>query len=97
MLDDPDREQLEKEIDAFLKTIPNLVRIFRNPIMDATKQIKDLESFILGNYYATIQIQFSEYFTESHGRIPNESESNEFLEVVFRRMEDVKKTIIKCD
>ncbi|MGI0082144.1 MAG: hypothetical protein ACREAF_00715 [Nitrosopumilaceae archaeon] len=88
-----DRGMLEKIIDAVIATIKEQKKMFENPIVKQEFHVEKIEDFLFGMFYQEITSTFSTFYTTFKHRRPNESELQEIVQVVLKRLPEIRNAI----
>jgi hypothetical protein len=88
-----DRGVLETIIDrAIIEAKINLKTFDDEPVRKGF-HIKNFEEFVFGVAYGYINAIFSGYFTSTHKTLPNAEELSQVIDIILRRLPEVRKAI----
>ena len=96
VLDQVDRDFLEKEIDRAASDVKSTIEIARNEEYRKLTQIANESDFTFGWALGQIVRGFSYFFLIRHGRNANESEIEEVVNRVNTRSKEIKDAICSC-
>jgi len=95
-LSDEERGFLEKLIDGSIKEIKSTIDIARNESNRKEWQIQNDGDFALGWAMGTIFDNFALYLTNSRQRNPEHEDIEQAVEIITKRVREIKEAIFKC-
>jgi len=95
-LSNEDRGFLEKRIDSEVKDIANTIGIARNEVNKKEWQIENDGDFALGWALASVYSDFSHYYSLSHKGNPEREDVDQAVEIITKRIREIKEAIFKC-
>ena len=87
---------LEQYIDSIAIAIPNIVKVFFDPSKKAHLQIQNENDFVLGVALGNIQNAFLTTFISTQARYPNAEELTDISNVVFKRIPELRDSIVSA-
>jgi len=91
-----ERGFLEKIIDAQVKSMQSDMKLYRMPEVKQLLQIKNEEDFAYGVAVGRILTKFEDMFVSYRpGKKPLEDELNEGLDIIIKRLRDLKDSIFE--
>ncbi len=95
-LSNEERGFLERRIDSSIKEIKTTIVIARNEDNRKEWQIQNDGDFALGWALGTIFNDFAFYYSNIRQSKPNQEEMDEAIEIISKRVRELKEAIFKC-
>jgi len=96
VLNEHDRGFLENLIDEEIKQVPSTMEIARMPRYQMEWQIKSDADLVLGWSIGSIFAGFVKYYTDLHkGGFPP-GDSGQAVDIIIKRIREIKEAIFKC-
>jgi len=96
VLDAEDRGYLEKLIDSEIKGVPETMEIARMPRYQKEWQIQNDADLVLGWTVGAVFSAFSMYYTNLHQEATSTKDLEEVVDIMMKRVREIKEAIFKC-
>jgi len=95
-LSNEERGFLEKLIDEEIKGMKGTIDIARDEKNKKEWQIQDDRDFALGWALSTIFNNFARYISDIHQKRIDQVDIEQAIEIITKRVRDIKESIFKC-
>ncbi|MCE9651496.1 MAG: hypothetical protein K8Q89_00290 [Nitrosarchaeum sp.] len=92
-LNEFDRGSLDKIIDQAINHSKENLNMFIDPKVKQGFHLTNVEDFVFGMVYDEIFHKFGNHFTTFNRRLPNQSENDEIVQVIIKRLAEIRQAI----
>lgn len=88
-----DRGILDQLLDQSINNVKSNLKLFNNDLTKQWFQLNNVKEFVFGIEYGTITRAYSNYFGSIYSRITTPEEADEIIQVILKRLPEIKKAI----
>ena len=96
VLSNEERGHLEKSIDREISSLSTTISLARVARYNTQWQLKNDEDFALGWALGSIICDFSHNITNTRQVDPSQEDMDEAVEIITKRIREIKESIFKC-